>query len=103
MEREKMIEMIIKNVCDDYLSEGKCVLDSKLCKSDWRCPVRNAIKKSVDEIFHEETEKLKEKIRKETAREILSELREFVENRKHRFDLECKAAEETAKSYDKND
>lgn len=55
------------------------------------------------EIFHEETEKLKEKIRKETAVKILSELREFVENRKHRFDLECKAAEETAKSYDKND
>lgn len=44
-----------------------------------------------------------EQTRKETAKGIFSELREFVKNRKHRFDLECNVAEETAKSYNEDE
>lgn len=131
MEREKMIEEILYKFCERHGIEDKCYDSGKKC-ADMSCAIRLIATKIVNKYIPEGSVVLtKEELvktmesgyvydttsgdkiniieiareieSKETAKEILSELREFVKNRKHRFDLECNAAEETAKSYNKDE
>ena len=128
MEREKMIETILRYMCP-FFSDGMC-MGKILCNDD--CIKRSFAKDAINELIPDGAKVLtKEELvktmesgyvydttsgdkinliemareieREETAMEILSELREFVENRKHRFDLECNAAEKTAKSYNEDE